>query len=152
MSEEDSAFKKVEWDGDQYRPADDDLDELPTLPRRSLAPEDRELLKLAALAIGCVRFEEVEGEGWVNLYFADGSVLNAWNPLVHSDDAFELAVKLGMQVHINRDPAGYSACAVLQSVLSGARTFTENGDSGLEAATRRAITRAAAEMGKKTLR
>ena len=32
MSQNDNKFQKVEWSGDQYSPADDDLDELPAPP------------------------------------------------------------------------------------------------------------------------
>jgi hypothetical protein len=73
----------------------DDLDELPAPPRKDIAEADRELLELAARAIGS-RFEEVDGEGYGNLHFEDGSVVYSWNPLQFSGDTFELAVRLGM--------------------------------------------------------
>lgn len=139
---DDKQFQKVEWSGDQYSPADDDLDELPAPPRRSLPPEDRALLELAARAIGCVRFEEVEGEEYANLHFADGSVINAWNPLVHSDDAFELVVKLRLDV-CTSDGIGCVGDARSVKWL-----VHENLDADPSSAVRRAITSAAAEIGK----
>jgi len=138
---DDKQFRKVEWSGDQYNPADDDLDELPAPPRRSLAPEDRALLELAARAIGCVRFEEVEGEEYANLNFADGSVMHAWNPLAFSGDALELAVNLNM--HVCR----FDTMTTAQPLLS-TWACSERDDGDPLASTRRAIVRAAAEIGK----
>jgi hypothetical protein len=136
------AFKVVCMDNDLY----DELDELPPLPRKEIAPADRELLDLAARAIGAVRTEEVEGEGYLNLHFADGSIVYAWNPLVHSDDAFNLAVRLGLRVGVYAgDGEQYTAvvpCRTLRRDESAA--IEEFGDDPI-AATRRAVTRAAAE-------
>lgn len=133
-------FLPVHWAGAEYSVNGDDLDELPAPPVRSLPPEDRALLELAARAIGCVRFEEVEGEGYANLHFADGSAINAWNPLVHSDDAFDLIVRLDMGLDI---PGGGWVYA---NGCYGNCSEPEGNDKA--AATRRAITRAAAEIGK----
>lgn len=72
------------------------LDELPAPPRKDIPAADRELLELAARALGAVRFEEVDGEGYANLYFEDGSIVYSWNPLQFSGDTFELAVKLSL--------------------------------------------------------
>lgn len=71
----------------------DDLEELPAPPRKDIPEADRELLELAARALGA-RFEEVDGEGYGDLHFADGSVINAWNPLQFSGDTFEMGVRL----------------------------------------------------------
>jgi hypothetical protein len=141
MNQDDNKFRKVEWSGDQYSPADDDLDELPAPPARSLPPDDLALLKLAALAIGCVRFEEVEGEEYVNLHFADGSAAWSWNPLVFSGDALELAVKMRMNLWIYHDGTEANTDA-------GPETHNEANSGDPTAAARRAITRAAAEVGK----
>lgn len=134
MNQDDNKFRKVEWSGDQYSPADDDLDELPAPPARRLAPGDLALLTLAALAIGCVRFEEVEGEEYANLHFIDGEVLNAWNPLVHNDDAFDLMVRLELDVtFMNGDVLVLNMC---------------KGGGDPKARARLALTCAAAEIGK----
>jgi hypothetical protein len=118
---------------------DDDLDELPAPPRRSLPPEDRALLELAARAIGCVRFEEVEGEEYANLHFIDGAVMHAWNPLTFSGDALELAVSLRITPHIDGN---------LTDAESSIGFCTEAHLGNPIGATRRAITGAAAEIGK----
>lgn len=73
----------------------DDLDELPAAPRIDIPAADRELLELAARALGAV-FEEVDGEGYGNLHFQDGSSLVGWNPLLFGGDTFELAVTLDL--------------------------------------------------------
>jgi len=139
MNQDDNKFRKVEWSGDQYSPADDDLDELPAPPARSLAPDDLALLKLAALAIGCVRFEEVEGEEYANLHFIDGAVAWSWNPLTFSGDAFELMVTLDIHVH------GRGNTRYAEGDFGPHSEEAVNGDN--LAATRRAIVRVAAEIG-----
>lgn len=115
----------------------DTVDELPAPPRRSIPEADRELLELAARAIGAVRVEDVEGESWVNLHFVDGSVAYAWNSLMHSDDMLNLSALL----HI--DIAWLGDSDVLADGSSSEPT-TENP----AAAARRAVTRAAAEIWK----
>jgi len=89
------SFKKGEWAGDHWSPSDDD-DELPAAPRGAdLSPEDHELLVMAARAFGA-DFVEVEGEGYGNLNFPDGSVIPSWNPLLFSGDSFDLGVRLNL--------------------------------------------------------
>jgi hypothetical protein len=121
----------------------DDLDELPAPPRKDIPPADRELLELAARALGA-RFEEVDGEGYGNLHFDDGRVVNAWNPLQFSGDALELAVRL----HILVDPDGaqYAIATATGKRIGGLVDEPHNGDP--LSATRRAVTRAAAEIGR----
>lgn len=135
---------------------EDTVDELPAPPRVDIPPADRELLELAARAIGA-QFEEVDGEGYGRLHFADGTVINAWNPLIHSDDAFALQVRLGMHVEF----AHYEGR--LEHVQVGVENQDYDADSYAErtkwlveeaggddpmAASRRAVTRAASEIGK----
>jgi len=120
-----------------YDESDDDLDELPERPRQVIPAADRELLELAARAIGAVRVEDVEGENWVNLHFADGSVAYAWNSLMHSDDMLNLAAML----HI--DIAWLGDSDVLADGTSSEPTIEDPA-----AAARRAVTRAAAEITK----
>jgi hypothetical protein len=86
---------------------------------------DRELLELAAKAAGI-------DPNWDGLYWQ-------WNPLTDDGDALRLAVKLrhfrvGLGECIGR--GAYSHIAMLES------------GPDPDAATRRAITRAAAEIGK----
>lgn len=123
----------------------EDLDELPTPPRVDIPDADLALLKRAARAIGAVRVEVVDGEGYVTLHFADNSVTHAWNPLLFSGDAFDLMAKLQMQV-------GYFARGQRETGVVGAQCgpnilITEPKQGDVAAATRRAITRAAGEVG-----
>jgi hypothetical protein len=90
---------------------------------------DREMLKFAAKAAG------VEGGG--GYYWTP--IGEAWNPLTDDGDALRLAVKLR---HLR---VGLGEC-----IGRGAYSHIEILESGPDpyAATRRAITRAAAEIGK----
>lgn len=103
---------------------------------------DRELLELAAKAAGIpVRWDD---EAEVTLFrHAIGTV--PWNPLTDDGDAFRLAVKLGLLVHCATKESNFASATlgrvVIQSVLTG-----EHGTP--EEKTRRAIVRAAAEIGK----
>lgn len=142
MSTDENTFKRVEWQDGQWEPSDDDdTDGLPVGPRGAGIPEaDLELLELAARAIGAVRVEVVEGESWVNLHLADGSVVYGWNPLLHGDDTFNLATDTRMQItqRVDEVRIGHrSIQALYEPVGEDRRT-----------ATRRAVTRAAAEIGK----
>ncbi len=99
---------------------------------------DRELLKLAAIAC-----EKLRG-GWVdNEAYFDG-VLTRWNPITDDGDALRLAVDLGMQIIPGEN---YVECVKVMRVLRGCR-FIEMHKDDKHAATRRAIVRAAAEIGK----
>jgi hypothetical protein len=116
----------------------DDLDELPAPQRVDIPEADLVLLERAARAIGAVRVEVVDGEGFVNLHFAGGSVVHSWNPLTFSGDAFDLVVRLRLEVRIyEQDTTAMTADLKLTNEPHG-------DDAG--AATRRAITRAAAEL------
>ena len=121
----------------------DDLDELPAPPRVDIPPADLELLELAARALGAVRFEVVDGEGYGNLHFADGTVVYAWNSLVHSDDTFNLAVTLELDI-MHRVVGGKR----VEILAAGDPITTEFDQGDARATTRRAVTRAAAEIGK----
>lgn len=114
-----------------------EVDELPARRPNTIPEADLQLLELAGRAIGAVRVEVVEGESWVNLHFADGSVAYAWNSLMHSDDMLNLAALL----HIDIDWQGGT------EVLADG-TCTEPTAAGPAAAARRAVTRAAAEIAK----
>ena len=143
---EENTFRRVQWDGDEPLPSDDDgQDGMPLQPPRGpgLSAEDLELLTLAARALGA-RFEEVDGEGYGNLHFEDDTVVNAWNPLVFSGDAFDLQVTLDLsfQSYPSWDRAQVWHPANPESVPE------EPYAGDRKAAARRAVTRAAAEIGK----
>jgi hypothetical protein len=115
-----------------------DLGEPPERPRVDIPQADLALLEGAARAIGTVRVEVVDGEGFVNLHFADGSVVHSWNSLMFSGDAFDLAVRLRLEVRIHeQDTTAMTADLKLANEPHG-------DDAG--AATRRAITRVAGEI------
>jgi predicted deacylase len=138
MSTGDNKIQRGEWFEGQFYPDDsDDQDELPAPPRKTIPEADRQLLELAARAIGAVRVEDVEGENWVNLHFADGSVAYAWNSLMHSDDMLNLSALLRIDI------AWLGDSDVLADGSSSEPT-SENA----AAAARRAVTRAAAEITK----
>lgn len=111
-----------------------EVDELPAPPRKTIPAAERELLELAARAIGAVRVEDVEGEQWVNLHFDDRSTMFGWNPLRHSDDTFIMMVRLHL---LGGNPRFIDLLAEEQG---------REGTDQVEAA-RRAVTRAAAEIG-----
>lgn len=120
---------------------EDTVDELPARPRRTIAQADRELLELAARALGAVRVEDVDGEEWLILHFADGSIRHGWNPLLHSDDVLDLAVVLCMNIEVTGGEWVY-ACAAYGNC-------SEQAGGNKLAAVRRAIVRAAAEVGQR---
>jgi hypothetical protein len=97
---------------------------------------DRELLELAAKAAGLPRrswdYEWCRSHGHM-VTFSD-----MWNPLTDDGDALRLAVKLSLDIHVDSN---------LTEVIYLEAT-TEAHLSDPYAATRRAITRAAAEIGK----
>ena len=100
---------------------------------------DSELLELAAKAAGLSSTGEVFALG---LKLMQGPH-NYWNPLINSGDALELAVKLGLAVSVCINMPDGDFTVVLGSGLGG-----ENHNTDPYAATRRAIVRAAAEIGR----
>jgi hypothetical protein len=152
MSTSDNNFRRVEWTGDQWHESDDDgPDGMPLRPRGpGLSAEDLELLKLAARALGAVRIEEVEGEAWLNLYFADGSTAWNWNPLLHGDDTLNLSIDLNIEIryHLAGNVPGVTATCASDSRVPVCREPWTPAATNKRTATRRAVTRAAAEIGK----
>ena len=95
---------------------------------------DRELLELAAKASS-----ELTYSWYGNDAYFDG-VLSRWNPLSDDGDALRLAIKLEMDVSF-----GLRGAVIEQS---HGRKVQELDDNDPYAATRRAIVRAAAEIGR----
>ena len=109
---------------------------------------DRELLELAAKAAG------IEGE-WTNPMpsaVGNGTIRTGiggslWNPLTDDGDALRLACDLGLRVYpIARTELG-AACSAVASVTGERLSDVSDVSQGTCAATRRAIVRAAAEIG-----
>jgi hypothetical protein len=96
---------------------------------------DRELLEKAAKAEGHgVYFDELSG-----LTFMDDKFTGVlWNPLHNDGDALRLAVKLRISVY--HAPLGFTLAVSVDGKTS------EREDATTEAATRRAIVRAAAAI------
>jgi len=114
---------------------------------------DKELLNLAAKAAGVVWIDEAfdyDNFGRMMLDFGQGT--QEWNPLADSNDAFRLAVKLWIDisfppymkherpvVHAGKYWDNSDGCWYPHEELRGTDPY---------AATRRAIVRAAAEIGR----
>ena len=99
---------------------------------------DKELLELAAKAAdySCrIRTTKIG----IEKFYINGHV---WNPLDDDGDALRLAVKLGLAINITP-----SKIYASDGCIDGVNEVMDTSD--LYAATRRAIVRAAAEIGKK---
>lgn len=117
-----------------------EVDELPAAPRKEIAPADHELLALAARAMNA-DFEEVDGEGYGNLHFPDGTVAHAWNSLVFSGDAFDLAARLEIDV-MHRAVGGRR----IEVIVAGGPLLKHFYEGDRAEAVRWAVTNAAAEI------
>jgi hypothetical protein len=103
---------------------------------------DRELLELAAKAAGIPGMPiEIDSVHWLKLT-SDGGTDGFWKPLTDDGDALRLAVKLRISLHI-RDQT-YTQLEESAVWIPEGLDFPEDRC----AATRRAIVRAAAEIGK----
>lgn len=112
-----------------------------TTPTRENEMEDKELLELAAKAAG-YELHIWGTPGMENVARMDAKPSVRWNPLTDDGDALRLAVKLGLQIVTG-------GTVVVQAIQYGTEAYGEalRGDDPY-AATRRAIVRAAAEIGK----
>jgi hypothetical protein len=108
---------------------------------------DRELLVLAARAAGMKLVYAPDDGPCRGCQFIDGKSA-AWNPLADDGDALRLAVRLRIDFYEGDDdgPAAYAGYFVRG--IARQRFATERHNSDKYAATRRAIVRAAAEIGK----
>ena len=97
---------------------------------------DKELLEFAAKAAGYLSFADA------NKYM-DMRGNDAWNPLTDDGDALRLAVKLHFEISVD------SMSTSISGFLDSEKDFVlERHNNDIYAATRRAIVRAAAEIGK----
>ena len=106
---------------------------------------DRELLENAAKAAGIAL--EWQADGWAHCLDTGCE----WNPLTDDGDALRLAVKL--EIDIEHNPPTEQQAYVVASRRGCEMMFApvsalEDVDGYREAATRRAIVRAAAEIGR----
>ncbi len=115
---------------------------------------DRELLELAARAIGGSHLEvyDIGDRHGVSGYFPEHpNSLTYWNPLTDDGDALRLAVQLGIRIlHtcIESTTGDPNAVRAGTFIHGEAEEMYEDHDGDAMAATRRAITRAAAEIGR----
>ena len=100
---------------------------------------DKELLGLAAKAYG-IEVTAVVPDG-IPHRFGGGY----WNPLTDDGDALRLAVKLGLVIEIGYAARGF---LVVRTNTDNWKEFREAWGNCPYAATRRAIVRAAAEIGR----
>jgi len=105
---------------------------------------DKELLKLAAKSIDLYLEWDGDPDEWQPIYY-EGKSYYSWNPLEDDGDAFRLAVKCGLIVHGQK-----SVNQVYIQVGEVPDATIERIGKDACAATRRAIVRAAAEIGKST--
>jgi hypothetical protein len=103
--------------------------------------KDRELLELAAKAAGIPLKADFKER--FEYYMADRLM---WNPLKDDGDALRLTVKLGIETY-HADDGGWAAYASHPTARGIAYAVEQHGDDPY-AATRRAIVRAAAEIGR----
>jgi hypothetical protein len=111
--------------------------------KRSNTMNDQELLTLAAKAAGYDYITETEGDvfAWKSRDCIE------WNPLTDDGDALRLAVKLKLSLYINHAVrVDYCTPKAIPTV-----PLYEPLEPDVYAATRRAIVRAAAEIGKEQL-
>lgn len=105
---------------------------------------DRELLELAARAAG-----ELTPSWYGNQSYMEG-VLSRWNPLTDDGDALRLAVKLGMVIdarHTTLEGMRYNRVEYWGAPVRSRHISFGDTEADFDAATRRAITRAAAAIG-----
>jgi len=105
---------------------------------------DRELLELAAKAAGTEIFQWVGRDAGQETATVMPYGLE-WNPLTDDGDALRLAVKLGLKVSVGYD-IGLVFCRLAESAAH--EVWEPLGKNDPYTATRRAIVRAAAEIGK----
>jgi hypothetical protein len=108
---------------------------------------DRELLELAAKAAGytTIQYQNLKDSSLDIRYGIDEAIWNGedyWNPLENDGTALRLAVKLGLRIEINTQVLGDTL--VISEFYDNVECH--NGDPYV--ATRRAIVKAAAEIGK----
>lgn len=112
---------------------------------------DKELLEMAAKAAGITDFEYCELVGGSPALYCRDEQLGMWAPLIDDGDALRLAVKIGMLIdaRFTRPEAlRYNEVMYWPTLTRGKTIPYGDREDDPYAATRRAIVRAAAEIGK----
>lgn len=107
---------------------------------------DRELLEMAAKAIGQRVIWYQRGPAACLSYAPADATGTSWNPLADDGDALRLAVRLGMLVDVMLEQK-HSHAIGGTIAWPGEGIQTHDGEHDIYASTRRAIVRAAAEIG-----
>lgn len=114
-------------------------------PTREQAMDDRTLLERAAKAAAAAGMSVIQSEAGPQILqrkTADAEFYRQWAPLADDGDALRLAVKLHMSI-LSNETASWVATGMHQIV----RAEEHHDGTDPYAATRRAIVRAAAEIG-----
>ena len=109
---------------------------------------DREMLELAARAAGLKEFTEINGRFAVRTRFTGMQDWSPWNPLTDDGDALRLAVKLELILCVRREGVTDATMHAPRTGMTPYLSFLEQHKDDPYAATRRAIVRAAAEIGR----
>jgi hypothetical protein len=117
--------------------------------KEAIMESDLELLELAAKAAGLeLTKEKADEDEFFTRKIGSGSYSHVWDPLNDDGDALRLAVKLDIGVRpFSRSHENIAFCAVEMPDGSLRQTLVPHGGDPF-AATRRAVVRAAAEIGK----
>jgi hypothetical protein len=105
---------------------------------------DKELLELAAKAVGFLNWTSYNTGLFVETGSRRGSTGYHWNPLTDDGDALRLAVKLGIEYRRITIPHNIGIQAYDDTIQAVFESYSDDP----YATTRRAIVRAAAEIGK----
>lgn len=120
-----------------------------TLRDGEIKMTDRELIELAARAACYKVIHSFENNDSLMIEVSERKY-EVFNPLTSDADAFRLAVKLGIDVHtgdtFGKGGGGFTTADCLKHGMIISMQLAHGGDP--YAATRRAITRAAAEIGR----
>jgi hypothetical protein len=112
---------------------------------------DKELLELAAKAAGYRLEWDGDPAKWQPMYY-EGKTYHSFDPLTDDGDALRLAVKLRLQlIHMDSEVEkdGITVKTPILHIDSTAGSIYQYLDNDPLGATRRAIVRAAAEIGEK---
>ena len=106
---------------------------------------DQELLEFAAKASGLKVLVRKSGYWMVEVHDRG---MRGWNPFLDDGDALRLAVKLQMRVHVGTGATSITTAATENHGREPVLAIVRNVNDDPCAATRRAIVRAAAVIGK----
>lgn len=104
---------------------------------------DRELLEFAARAAGFYLEWDGHPDQWQPIHY-EGKTYHSWNPLTDDGDALRLAVTLKLEIYFFDGFGEVVAEHNTSSFEPGREQYADD----MNAATRRAIVRAAAEIGR----